>query len=108
MEHNNTATLMGKVSVNKSGKKTFNVWGGQVFAGWGVKVTEDIVDSKGQDREVYVTYLNVKTTDANVADKLASVEDNKATLIGYLKSENISRDEKNPNFVQFFYVSDVK
>jgi hypothetical protein len=100
----------GKVTANKSGVKSRLIPGTTVWSGWSVTVRDSEV-AEGKDGSVYnpfITRMLVKTLDKNIADKLIETTDSDAELVGYLKSENLAKKDEAPNFVQFFYVVDVK
>lgn len=100
----------GKVTENKSGVKSRLIPGATVWSGWSVTVrdSETAVNKDGEEFSPFITRMLVKTTEPSLVNKLKATVDSEATLIGYLKSENLAKQGETPNFVQFFYVVDVQ
>ena len=96
---NISVLALGKLTINKSGVKARDSWGGVTHSGWFLKV----VDSD----ERYVTSFQIKTMDPIVAAQLTDVAQRGevVSLGGYIKTENWAGKNDPANWVTVVYAT---
>lgn len=100
----------GKVIDEVSSVKDYDIRGGHIWSGikLGVRDSKEVTNPKnGNSWFPWIANFNIKTLDESVAMELIALDKQPATVRGYLKTENVTPDAKNPTFVQFFYVTEV-
>lgn len=91
--------------------KSYDVLGGKIWSGFKVRVedSEAVTNPKnGSSWNPFVANFSVKTNSEAVAMQLIALEKQEATLVGYLKAENVTPKKDDATWVTFFYVTEVQ
>ncbi len=124
MRKNNQLVASGVVSTTKtvtnpetnetvevSTLKDYNIYGGHVWAGYQLAVRDDKEVTNPKNGNTWFPWINnfkIKTMNETIAMQLVNLDKKPATVSGYLKTENVTPEAKNPTWVQFFYVTEVQ